>query len=313
MSNKKFFVHEKGICESHNIGENTHIGAFTHILPGAQIGNECNICDNVFIESDVIIANRVTLKCGVQIWDGITIEDDAFIEPNVTFTSDKFPSSKMYPEQFARTTIKKGASLGANSTILHGITIGSNAMIGAGAVVTRSVPPNAIVIGNPAKIVGYVDTVSTNDTKKENTVVNQEIIETAVHGVTIHNLPVVTDMRGCLSVGEFSRSIPFEAKRYFIVYDVPTKETRGEHAHHECHQFLIAIKGIIHVVADDGMNRQEFVLNAPNIGIYLPPKTWGIQYRYSSDAILLAFASDYYDAKDYIRDYDEFIAVKRLN
>ncbi|WBU51738.1 FdtA/QdtA family cupin domain-containing protein [Kosakonia pseudosacchari] len=120
-------------------------------------------------------------------------------------------------------------------------------------------------------------------------------------------------MRGCLSVGEFSRSIPFEAKRYFIVYDVPTKETRGEHAHHECHQFLIAIKGIIHVVADDGINRQEFVLNAPNIGIYLPPKTWGIQYRYSSDAILLAFASDYYDAKDYIRDYDEFIAVKRLN
>src|SRR5690606_10028189 len=115
-------------------------------------------CDHVFIENDVIIGDRVTIKSGVQLWDGITLEDDVFVGPNATFTNDRFPRSKAYPEEFARTTVSRGASLGANCTILPGLTIGMNAMIGAGAVVTRSVPPNAIVVGNPAKIVGYVNT-----------------------------------------------------------------------------------------------------------------------------------------------------------
>lgn len=312
MSNKAYFVHEKGICESDEIGENTRVWAFAHILPGARIGSECNICDNVFIENDVLIGNRVTLKCGVQVWDGITIEDDVFVGPNVTFANDKYPRSKVYPEQFARTTIKKGASLGANATILPGLTIGSNAMVGAGAVVTRSVPPNAIIIGNPAKISGYVNTVAVQDNGKEHADTNQSVLQTEVNGVTLHNLPVITDIRGSLSVGEFSRSIPFDVKRYFIVYDVPTKETRGEHAHHKCHQFLIALKGTVHVVADDGVNRQEFILSSPSKGIYLPPNVWGIQYRYSSDAIMMVFASDYYDADDYIRDYDVFLSIKGL-
>lgn len=153
--NRNFFVHGHALCESENIGQDTRVWAFAHILPGATLGRECNVCDNVFIENDVIIGDRVTLKCGVQIWDGITIEDDVFIGPNATFTNDIFPRSKVYPQAFARTIIRKGASLGANCTILPGITIGINAMIGAGAVVTRSIPPNAIVVGNPAKIIGY--------------------------------------------------------------------------------------------------------------------------------------------------------------
>ncbi|MEN4644434.1 WxcM-like domain-containing protein [Pantoea agglomerans] len=306
---KDFFVHEKALCESENIGDNTRVWAFAHILPGAVVGAECNICDGVFIENDVKIGDRVTLKCGVQIWDGITLEDDVFVGPNVTFTNDKFPRSKVYPDEFLGTLVKRGASLGANSTILPGITIGANAMVGAGAVVTKSVPPNAIVVGNPAKIVGYVNADKAEETKLKDNAQADAVVQTTVKNVTLHNLPIVTDIRGSLSVGEFSRHIPFDVKRYFIVYNVPTKETRGEHAHHACKQFLVAVKGTVHVVADDGKNRQEFVLDAPNKGVYLPEKTWGIQYQYSHDAILLVFASEYYADEDYIRDYDDFIAL----
>ncbi|MBY0555148.1 N-acetyltransferase [bacterium] len=152
-----FFVHPQALCESKTIGEKTRVWAFAHVLPGAVLGSECNICDHVFIENDVKVGNRVTVKCGVQLWDGITVEDDVFIGPNATFTNDIFPRSKVYPEQFLRTIVKKGASIGANSTILPGITIGEGAMVAAGAVVTKSVPDKAIVMGNPARVTGYVD------------------------------------------------------------------------------------------------------------------------------------------------------------
>ncbi len=309
---RDYFVHENALCESGNIGKGTRIWAFAHVLPQARVGSDCNVCDNVFIENDVVIGDRVTLKCGVQVWDGIVLEDDVFVGPNVTFTNDRFPRSKVYPEAFAKTIVRRGASLGANSTILPGITIGMNAMVGAGAVVTRSVPPNAIVVGNPAKIVGYIDAKATDVSRAEADKGRQvRCVETTVKGVTLHTLNQVSDIRGSLSVGEFDVDIPFLAKRYFMVYDVPTAETRGEHAHHVCHQFLVAVKGVVHVVADDGRNREEFVLDKPNVGIYLPPMTWGIQYRYSPDAMLLVFASDYYDGDDYIRDYDEFLKLAR--
>lgn len=131
-------------------------------------------------------------------------------------------------------------------------------------------------------------------------------VNTTVKNVTLHTMYEVTDIRGSLSVGEFERSVPFRAERYFLVYNVPPTETRGEHAHRVCHQFLVAVKGSVHVVADDGKAREEFLLDKPNQGIHLPPMTWGIQYRYSHDAVLMVFASHYYDAADYISDYDEF-------
>src|SRR5688500_10487184 len=136
------FVHPHALCESAAIGDNTRVWAFAHVLPGARIGADCNICDHVFIENDVSIGDRVTIKCGVQIWDGITIEDDVFIGPNATFTNDPFPRSKQRPVAFARTVVQRGASIGANATILPGLSVGTRAMIGAGAVVVRSVPPH---------------------------------------------------------------------------------------------------------------------------------------------------------------------------
>ena len=149
--------HPSAIVETENIGSGTRVWAFVHILPGAQIGTDCNLCDHVFIENDVVVGDRVTIKSGVQLWDGVRIEDDVFIGPNVTFTNDPFPRSKQYLEKYSKTLIQKGASIGANATILPGITVGQNAMVGAGSVVTKDVPAGAYVSGNPARnLSGYV-------------------------------------------------------------------------------------------------------------------------------------------------------------
>jgi UDP-2-acetamido-3-amino-2,3-dideoxy-glucuronate N-acetyltransferase len=311
---KEHYIHPAAICESVNIGKGTRVWAFAHILPKAVIGADCNICDSVFIENDVIVGDRVTIKCGVQLWDGLTIEDDVFIGPNATFTNDPFPRSKIYPEQFAKTIVRKGASVGANATILPGMEIGPGAMIGAGSVITRSVPPNAIAMGNPAQIVGYVGTrniLPSSFVTKTPATDSKKVISSNVQGVTLHELPYIDDMRGSLSVGEFERSIPFLAKRYFLVFDVPSREIRGEHALRTNQQFLICVNGSCSVVADDGKQRQEFLLDRPTLGVYLPAMVWGTQYKYSSDAVLLAFASEYYDPNDYIRDYTEFIELVR--
>jgi len=144
-------IHEKAEVQTNSIGEATKIWQYTVVLKGAKIGSNCNINAQCFIENDVIIGNNVTVKCGVQLWDGITIEDDVFIGPNATFTNDKYPRSKVYPEQFVRTIVKKRASIGANATILCGVTIGENAMVGAGSVVTKDVPDGELWYGNPAK------------------------------------------------------------------------------------------------------------------------------------------------------------------
>jgi UDP-2-acetamido-3-amino-2,3-dideoxy-glucuronate N-acetyltransferase len=149
-------IHPTAEVKSAKIGDNTNIWQFCVILEGAQIGNNCNICFNVFIENDVIIRDNVTIKSGVQIWDGVILEDNVFIGPNVTFTNDIIPRSKQYPGKFEKTIIKNGASIGANSTIVAGIIIGEFAFIGAGSVVTKNTPPFTIWYGNPAKHKGFI-------------------------------------------------------------------------------------------------------------------------------------------------------------
>ena len=146
-------IHPLADVQSNNIGDDTNIWQFCVILKGAKIGNNCNICMNVFIENDVKIGNNVTIKSGVYLWDGLKIEDDVFIGPNVTFTNDKYPRSKQYPETFLKTIIKKGASIGAGSIILGGVTIGEGAMIGAGSLVSKDVPAGQLWFGNPARFI----------------------------------------------------------------------------------------------------------------------------------------------------------------
>lgn len=139
------------------IGPNTRIWQFVVILPGAKIGEDCNICAHVLIEGDVVVGDRVTVKSGVQLWDGIRIGDDVFIGPNATFTNDPFPRSKVYPDHFPQTVVDKGASIGAGAVILPGVRIGAGALVGAGAVVTTDVAPNSLVVGNPARHLRFVD------------------------------------------------------------------------------------------------------------------------------------------------------------
>ena len=309
-----FQAHKTADIQSLHIGEHTRIWQFVVILAGAKIGSNVNICSHCFIENDVVIGDRVTIKSGVQLWDGIRIENDVFIGPNVTFTNDKFPRSKIYPTKYLETRIENGASIGGGAVILPGITIGTGAMVGAGAVVTKSVPPYAIVTGSPARITGYVETQTANITNKVTSSQpdfssDGSPVRVGVGEVTLHRLKLVGDMRGDMSVGEFLKDIPFEPKRYFLVFNVPSEKTRGAHAHRKCHQFLVCVKGSCAVVVDDGKNRAEIQLNSPEQGIYLPALTWGIQYKYSSDAVLLVFASDYYEANDYIRNYSEFIDI----
>jgi acetyltransferase-like isoleucine patch superfamily enzyme/dTDP-4-dehydrorhamnose 3,5-epimerase-like enzyme len=299
-----YFVHPEGICETESVGAGTKVWAFAHVLPGATIGKDCNICDHVFIENDVVVGDRVTIKCGVQLWDGLRVGNDVFIGPNATFTNDPFPKSKQRPAEFVKTTLEPGCSVGANATILPGISIGRNAMVGAGAVVTRSVPANAIVYGNPARIQGYVS--QTAGTTQLDTPIRHEDVPIAfshVQGVIIHQLPAFEDIRGRLVAAEMAQVLPFTPARFFLVHAVPSAEVRGEHAHRCCEQFLVCVKGSVHVVVDDGSTRQEIVLDRPEIGIHVKPLVWGTQYKYSEDAVLLVFASQPYDPNDYIRDY----------
>jgi len=127
--------------------------------------------------------------------------------------------------------------------------------------------------------------------------------------VSVHRLPRAKDLRGSLCYGEVMRQVPFEVKRYFVVFDVPSESVRGEHAHRKLHQFLVCISGQCHLVTDDGAERHEFVLDSLSKGVHIPPMVWGIQYKISREAILLVLASDYYDPADYIRDYSEFRAL----
>ena len=150
------FVHPLADVKSQNIGQDTKIWQFCVVLEHAVIGDNCNINAQVLIENDVIIGNNVTVKSGVQLWDGTRVEDDVFIGPNATFTNDLMPRSKQYPEAFLGITLKQGASIGANATLLPGITVGKKAMVGAGAVVTEDVPAYAVVVGNPAKVIRYI-------------------------------------------------------------------------------------------------------------------------------------------------------------
>lgn len=156
MNDKLYFVHPNAIVESNDIGPKTRIWAFAHVMKNVSIGEDCNLCDYVFIESGVRIGNRVTIKNGISVWDGVTIEDDVFLGPYCVLTNDLVPRSKAHHKEYVKTLIKMGASIGANATIICGNTIGRYSLIGAGSVVTKDVPDFACVAGNPARLLYWV-------------------------------------------------------------------------------------------------------------------------------------------------------------
>ena len=282
---------------------------FCVVEPGAQVGKTTTLGPHVHIAALARIGEHCVIDSGAHIGCGSVIENEVHIGAHAAFASS--PEGMEGPA-----VVRQGAWIGANVSIAAGVVIGAKARVRPGSVVTRSVPPGAIVEGNPAAIVSYV-----NAPQGPASAVQQarapsgpmasapggaRVEVTPVMGVTVHHFPVIPDLRGNLTVGEFDRQIPFKPLRYFIVFGVPNREVRGEHAHRRCHQFLICLRGSCAVVADDGVHKVEVSLDSPDRGLYLPPMTWGIQYKYSTDAMLMVFASDYYDSQDYIRDYAEF-------
>ncbi len=304
-------VHPQALCETKRVGPGTRVLAFAHVREGAVLGRDVEIGGHAHVASDVVIGDRVVVGAGAQLWDGVRVEDDVRIGPHATLVSEPLHAQG---ERGAptHTLVCRGARVGANATILPGMTIGQNAVIGAGAVVTRSVPPHAVVVGNPARIRGYAGSRPPGASEAAPEPVAAEgTFPSRVRGVALHRLPLRRDMRGSLTVAEFPGELPFLPKRWFAVFDVPGSEIRGEHAHRSCHLFLVCVRGACSVVVDDAASREEFRLDHPTLGLHLPPMVWGTQYKHTSDAVLLVFASEPYDPDDYIRDYQTFLDEAR--
>mgnify|MGYP000427406874 CR=1 FL=1 len=236
---------------------------------------------------------------GVHIAAGCVIDEEA-----VVLAHD------MTRGLYLDTRIGERTYLGARSIVMPGITIAADCVVAPGAVVTRDVPPNAIVVGNPARIVGYID-APPSATHSISLSRDEPLRGLRASGAYLKRMPLVADLRGALTFGEIERHLPFTPKRFFVVYDVPSQEVRGEHAHKALHEFLICLRGSCAIMVDDGTNRDEVVLNDPTVGLHIPPQLWRVHYKYTPDAMVLVLASDIYKASDYIRDYEEFLAYVR--
>ncbi|MEL3892202.1 WxcM-like domain-containing protein [Ferrovibrio sp. MS7] len=275
------------------------------VIDGATVAASARVGDHVVIYPGAEIAEDCVLHGFTQVWGGIRIGHGASLGPGVVFD-----------EAVAGGAIEigAGARIGAGSVISRGVNIGAGAVVMPGSVVAQNVPPYAIVSGSPIRITGYVSTHALGLAREPeqfnpNFPPGQDSIRIGVGDVTLHRFKKVRDMRGDLAVADIPKDVPFAPQRWFAVFNVPSEKTRGEHAHYRCHQFLVCLHGSCAIVADDGINRTEVMLDSPDMGIYLPPLTWGIQYKYSADGVLLVFASDPYDPTDYIRDYADFVRV----
>jgi UDP-2-acetamido-3-amino-2,3-dideoxy-glucuronate N-acetyltransferase len=288
------FIHPLSDVAECQLGSGTRVWQFVVILKGAKIGRDCNLCAHVLVEGDVIVGDRVTIKSGVQLWNGTVVGNDVFIGPNATFTNDKYPKSRHYPDRFLSTIIEDEVSIGANAVLLPGIRIGKGARIGAGAVVTKDVPPEAVVVGNPARQV------------QTSQAAPQEPINTPWV-----NLPRIADSRGSLTVIEACKHIPFEIKRVYYLYDLSSHESRGHHAHKELRQLMVALNGEFDVHLDDGYSKSSCHLSRPDRGLLIEPYVWHEMTNFSHGTVCLLLASAPYDEADYFREYAAFLSAAR--
>ena len=290
-----------------NIHSSSWIAESVSVHPSARIGPNCYLQGNIAIEAGAVLTGGIILIGDVMIGCSTVLESGVCIASR---KPDEVPGTDIV-------RVGQRAHIGAGTILLSGVTIGHNAWIEPGTVVLRNIPQHAIVGGNPATISGYRNDQSNPNNEAASSVMNRPaapgVRASIVQGVTVHQFSRIRDLRGDLTVGEFERNIPFIPKRYFVVYDVPSSETRGEHAHLRCQQFLICLSGTVSVVVDDGVRREEVLLDRPTVGLYIPAGIWGIQFKYSRDGTLLVFASEYYDPEDYIRSYDEFLRFRGVD
>ncbi len=260
------------------------IGAFSHIALGAKLGDRVNVEGPAHLGSEV------------------EVEDDVCIGGGVVFATGK------------PILLKRGCHVGANATLrFRHLHRGAR----RGGTWRRRPPVRCHQTSSwqviPRKVVGFCGHGENSGpaAPQQSSTAATRVIESKVHGVRAYELPYISDPRGNLTVGEFGTSLPFIPKRYFVTFDVPSFHLRGEHAHHKCEQFLVCVRGSCAVVVDDGTRREEFLLDRPTFGVYVPPMVWATEYKHSPDSTLLVFASHHYDPTDYIRDYDEFRAQAR--
>jgi len=288
------------------IDSSSQTGHDVKVDPTALIGPNCHLSGDITVEAGAVLVGGVTLIGNVY------IGRDARIEPGVCIATRRLDENSGQ----LRVRIGQKVHVGAGTVLHSGVSIGHNAWVEPGTVVLRDIPSHAIVRGNPATITGYKDGASQSGRGALSIVVpsgNPGVQKFQVQGVSLHQFPRIRDLRGDLTVGEFERNVPFQPKRYFIVYDVPSTETRGEHAHKKCHQFLVCVSGSVSIVVDDGLRREEVLMNQPNMGLLIPAGIWGIQYKYTPNSVLFVLASDYYDATDYIRNYDDFLVYRGVS
>jgi UDP-2-acetamido-3-amino-2,3-dideoxy-glucuronate N-acetyltransferase len=268
-------IHPTAICSEAQLAPDVEIGAYAVFGHAVVVGKKTRISPHVSIAAGARVGYDVHIGAGACIGAGCIVDDSV--------------------------------SIGSNAVINDGVRLHIGARVLSGTTVAMAVPPYAIVEGAEGVITGYVDAGA--EAASPPILAQPGSQESRVRGVRVYEMRDIPDLRGALSVGEFGQELPFLPKRYFLVHDVASERIRGEHAHKQCHQFLICTHGACSLIADDGKTRQEFRLDRPNLGVHLPPKVWGVQYKFTRDAVLLVFASEHYDPADYIRNYDEFLEM----
>ena len=277
---------------------------YTVIAPDASVGLSCEISSHVFIGEQVVLGDYVSVGQGAHLDGVVVVENNVVIGPGSVLVKGLELGSETRP-----TRLLADSRIGGNVTIYPGVTVGVGAVVAHGSVLDRDVPDFAEVGGNPATIRRYhhsglgVSQVGSVDQDSGFPI-------QMAQGPKVIQLSKASDIRGSLVAGEIEKEVPFDIRRFFFVYDVPSEESRGAHAHRECHQLLIALGGTVNVIVSDGSVSHEVVLDSPQLGLHVPPMIWGIQYKYSRDAILLVLASHEYDPEDYIRDFSTFVEEK---
>ena len=295
-------VHPSALVETDSVGDETTVGAFARIAAGASVGGKCSIEEQAFVDRGVRLSDEVTLGVGVRLLGQVVVGHGVEVAANAVL-------GHMDGTADEEVVVGRGARIGANATVLAGLRIGRGAVVAPGSVVESDVPAHAVVRGSPARIVSYVDALPETTEPEIDLSTLSEPTKTGVAGVFLYPLTYARDLRGSLSALEFE-GLPFTPRRMFAVYGVPDESVRGAHAHRTCGQLLVCMSGEARCIADDGRgSRQEFVLSTSKAGLYLPPMIWGMQYGYTRDACLVVLAELPYDPDDYIRDYEEFVAL----
>jgi UDP-2-acetamido-3-amino-2,3-dideoxy-glucuronate N-acetyltransferase len=298
------FIDPSANFEGDSLGAGSRVLAYARVTPGAVIGRDCVVSDHAALVGAVTLEDEVTVQTGAQLLGEVRIEHGVTVGPGAVVGAEPARGDSDKRE----IVVRRFAAIGANATVLPGVAVGRRSVVEPGAVVTESVPANAIVSGNPATIIAYVD--AGHEAAAEDIVLPRPladaVTETRVRGVSLHRLISARDLRGSLTAAEFL-GLPFAPRRLFTVYDVPSESVRGAHAHRECAQFLMCLTGAVSCLIDDGSVREEVRLDSPDLGLHIPPMIWGTQWRYTRDAVLLVLASHPYDADDYIREYEEFL------